>query len=181
MNKKSVPNQKDYMFFYKSPVGVLEIQLKSGKIYSILKMASSQGKASKSFNSRSSVITDVESRLVRQLRAFLDVYFSGKEKVQNSDFPLFSRGTVFQKKVWWYLDKIPYGQTNTYAEVARKIGASGAARAVGSACARNPYLILVPCHRVVAQNGLGGFALGLSAKMLLLDHEKATVASLPPV
>jgi len=186
MNKKSIPDQKNHVFFYRSPVGVLEVQLKSGKIYSVLKMVSSRDKAKRSFNSESSIITEPESefitepesKLVQQLRAFLDIYFSGGDKVQHIDFPLFSRGTVFQKKVWRHLCKIPYGQTSTYAEVAKKIGAPGAARAVGSACARNPYLILVPCHRVVAQNSLGGFALGLSAKMLLLNHEKVTA---PPM
>lgn len=110
--------------------------------------------------------------LIKKIVFFFDNYFSKDKKALNQSLPLFFRGTVFQKKVWRYLKKIPYGNTKTYAEVAKAIGSAGAARAVGSACAKNPYLILVPCHRVVAQKGLGGFALGLSVKKILLNHEK---------
>ena len=80
-------------------------------------------------------------------------------------------GTPFQNKVWKEISKIKYGQTRTYAELAKKLKSSP--RAVGTACGKNPCLILIPCHRVVAKNGLGGFALGLRAKKLLLDLEKS--------
>ena len=86
---------------------------------------------------------------------------------------LFDRGTVFQKAVWREVQKIPWGKTGTYQEIACKIGRPKAARAVGQACAANPFLIAVPCHRVTASGGrLGGFALGLKAKRLLLAAER---------
>ena len=66
---------------------------------------------------------------------------------------------------------MPYGKTITYKELARKLGKPKGARAVGQSCAKNPFLIVVPCHRVVAQNHLGGFALGLKAKKTLLKGE----------
>ena len=77
---------------------------------------------------------------------------------------MFDRGTEFQKKVWAKLQTIPWGQTTTYSELALTLQNKKAYRAVGSACANNPFLIVVPCHRVLSQKGLGGFALGLKAK-----------------
>jgi len=80
-------------------------------------------------------------------------------------------GTAFQKAVWRELKKIPRGQTRTYGEVAKAIGRPKAVRAVGSACGANPVPLFIPCHRVVAQNGLGGFGAGLPWKKLLLKLE----------
>lgn len=149
-------------FLYQSPLGTLKVQLKENKIYSVVKVKnSSYSKHRKNKHS---------SKTMSLILSFLDHYFSGK-KVKDGKPPLFSRGTVFQQKVWRCLQKIPYGKTRTYQQVAKAIGSPGAARAVGSACAKNPYLILVPCHRVVTQKGLGGFALGLPAKKWLLNHE----------
>ncbi len=83
-----------------------------------------------------------------------------------------SAGTTFQQAVWRTLQKIPRGETRTYAWVARQIGKSNAARAVGGACGANPVPLLVPCHRVVASGGgLGGFSLGLPLKRRLLALE----------
>ena len=80
-------------------------------------------------------------------------------------------GTDFQKSVWRELKKIPRGQTRTYGEIASTIGKPKAARAVGAACGANPLPIFIPCHRVVAKNGLGGFGGGLPWKVLLLKME----------
>jgi AraC family transcriptional regulator, regulatory protein of adaptative response / methylated-DNA-[protein]-cysteine methyltransferase len=89
------------------------------------------------------------------------------------DLPLDARGTAFQWKVWEALRAIPYGETRSYREVARSIGAPGAARAVGHACAVNPIAIVIPCHRVVREGGgLGGYAYGLAVKKTLLDSER---------
>jgi methylated-DNA-[protein]-cysteine S-methyltransferase len=83
-------------------------------------------------------------------------------------------GTEFDRKVWAELLKIPTGETATYGEIARRIGYSGAARAVGGAVGRNPIPIVVPCHRVVgADQTLTGFGLGLWRKRWLLAHEGA--------
>jgi len=81
------------------------------------------------------------------------------------------RGTEFQMAVWSELKKIPQGQTRTYGQIATAIGRPKAARAVGSACGKNPVPVFIPCHRAVASNGLGGFSGGLPWKKLLLELE----------
>jgi methylated-DNA-[protein]-cysteine S-methyltransferase len=90
------------------------------------------------------------------------------------DLPLYVRGTPFQLRLWQALCTIPRGRTLTYGELARRLG--GEARAVGQACGDNRLPIVIPCHRVVAANGIGGFAHStsgylLGAKRWLLDHE----------
>ena len=87
--------------------------------------------------------------------------------------PLDIRGTVFQRRVWDTLRRIPRGETRTYREIARAIGAPRAVRAVGSACGANPVALAVPCHRAVrTDGGLGGYAWGLQRKRKLLTLEK---------
>jgi AraC family transcriptional regulator, regulatory protein of adaptative response / methylated-DNA-[protein]-cysteine methyltransferase len=87
--------------------------------------------------------------------------------------PLDIRGTVFQRRVWDELRRIPRGETRTYREIARAIGAPTAVRAVGSACGANPVALVVPCHRAVrTDGGLGGYAWGLRRKRKLLALEK---------
>jgi AraC family transcriptional regulator of adaptative response/methylated-DNA-[protein]-cysteine methyltransferase len=87
--------------------------------------------------------------------------------------PVDIRGTVFQRRVWEALRRIPRGETRTYGEIARQIGAPAAVRAVGSACGANPVALVVPCHRAVrADGGLGGYAWGLPVKKRLLEIEK---------
>jgi AraC family transcriptional regulator of adaptative response/methylated-DNA-[protein]-cysteine methyltransferase len=87
--------------------------------------------------------------------------------------PLDIRGTVFQRRVWEELRRIPRGETRTYREIARAIGAPAAVRAVGSACGANPVALVVPCHRAVrTDGGLGGYAWGLPVKERLLETEK---------
>jgi AraC family transcriptional regulator of adaptative response/methylated-DNA-[protein]-cysteine methyltransferase len=88
--------------------------------------------------------------------------------------PLDIRGTVFQRRVWDELRRIPRGETRTYREIARAIGCPDAVRAVGSACGANPVALVVPCHRAVrTDGGLGGYAWGLPRKKKLLALEKA--------
>jgi len=79
--------------------------------------------------------------------------------------------TPFTVNVHNYLSRIPFGKTGTYGEIAALMGKPGAARAVGGACGRNSVLIVVPCHRVVAANGYGGFGVGLNLKKRLLEFE----------
>ena len=81
-------------------------------------------------------------------------------------------GTPFQRAVWQALQRIPFGQTRTYGDIARDIGNPNAVRAVGAAIGQNPHSIIVPCHRVLGANGaLTGFAGGLDRKQYLLAHE----------
>lgn len=106
------------------------------------------------------------------LKRQLDEYFSGSRK--SFDLPLDweLRGTPFYKSVWSELVKVPYGETVSYREIARRIGNPKAIRAVGMANARNPVSIVVPCHRVVASNGkLTGYAGGIAIKEELLKRE----------
>jgi methylated-DNA-[protein]-cysteine S-methyltransferase len=101
----------------------------------------------------------------------LHAYFSGQR--QSFDLSLQPAwGTPFQRAVWQALQRIPYGRTSTYGDIARDIGNPKAVRAVGAAIGQNPHTIVVPCHRVVGANGsLTGFAGGLDRKKYLLHHE----------
>jgi AraC family transcriptional regulator of adaptative response/methylated-DNA-[protein]-cysteine methyltransferase len=93
----------------------------------------------------------------------------------NLDLPLDIRATAFQMRVWRYLQSIPYGSVESYAEVAAGIGRPTAARAVARACATNPVAIAIPCHRVIRGTGeLGGYRWGLDRKRTLIDRERAT-------
>ncbi|HZT80149.1 MAG TPA: methylated-DNA--[protein]-cysteine S-methyltransferase [Gemmataceae bacterium] len=89
------------------------------------------------------------------------------------DLPLDVQATAFQWRVWQELRAIPYGGTRTYGEVAARLGRPTAARAVARACATNPVSVVIPCHRVVREDGgLGGYRWGLSRKQALLDRER---------
>lgn len=93
------------------------------------------------------------------------------------DLPLDLRGTVFQRRVWNLLQKIPYGKTTTYTEIANQLGEPKSARAVARACATNPVSLIVPCHRVLRTDGsLGGYRWGLSRKVQLIGKEKESVS-----
>ena len=90
------------------------------------------------------------------------------------DLPLDVRATAFQRQVWEKLRAIPYGETVSYADIAKALGKPGAVRAVGRACATNPVAIVIPCHRVVREDkSLGGYRWGLDRKQKLLDLERA--------
>lgn len=89
------------------------------------------------------------------------------------EVPLDLRATAFQRLVWEHLRRIPYGETRTYGEIARAINQPGAARAVAQACRRNPVAVIIPCHRVVRQDGgPGGYRWGITRKAALLEREK---------
>jgi O-6-methylguanine DNA methyltransferase len=88
------------------------------------------------------------------------------------DIPWDIESTSFIFDVWKSLCKIPYGETRTYKDVASMVGVPKGARAVGQAVKRNPLLIIIPCHRVVAVNGIGGFSSGIELKKYLLNLEK---------
>jgi len=109
---------------------------------------------------------------VQQLRE----YFAGKRR--GFDLPLAPKGTQFQRSVWRQLQGIPYGETISYGELARRVGNPKASRAVGSANGANPLPIVIPCHRVIAGDGtLGGFGGGLPTKQTLLKLERQASVS----
>ena len=112
-----------------------------------------------------------ETPLLVEARAQLAAYFAGK--LRTFDLPLALAGSRHQQQVWQAMQRIPYGQTRSYGEVASELGS--APRAVGGACGRNPLPILIPCHRVVASAGkLGGYSGGEGAetkrRLLQLEH-----------
>ncbi len=111
------------------------------------------------------------SAMLDLLEQQLDDYFAGTRQVFT--VPLHPVGTDFQRQAWQVLGTIPFGETITYGEQARRLGRPTAVRAVGSANSRNPLPIVVPCHRVIGAAGaLIGFAGGLDRKAWLLDHER---------
>ncbi len=113
---------------------------------------------------------DGTSDVIEKTAAQLDEYFAGKRK--EFDIPLLFVGTDFQKKVWDELLSIPYGQTVSYGEMARRIGMPKSVRAVANANGANAISILAPCHRVIGSDGsLTGYGGGLAAKKMLLELE----------
>ena len=110
------------------------------------------------------------SRVLAAAREQLGAYFAGA--LTGFTVPLLPRGTPFQLRVWEGLRRLRFGETVSYAELARRIGAPDAVRAVGAANGRNPLPIIVPCHRVIGADGsLTGFGGGIERKRWLLEHE----------
>lgn len=125
----------------------------------------------KNLRNKKTVKRSANLRVIAKTKKELLEYFSGSRKKWSVRYRNL-KGTPFQKMVWAEMQKIPYGRTLSYGDIAKKIGRPFASRAVGNACNKNAYLIIIPCHRVVASNGqLGGFALGLRTKQTLLDIE----------
>lgn len=112
----------------------------------------------------------------QQLLAYLD------GSLQCFDLPLSIHGTPFQLQVWQQLQKIPYGQTRTYGELAAQIGGRHLARAVGGAAHANPLALVIPCHRLIGASGkLTGFGGGLTMKQALLELEGCTIHNMKRV
>jgi methylated-DNA-[protein]-cysteine S-methyltransferase len=115
-------------------------------------------------------VRDPEFPVLRQAAAQLAAYFAGERKA--FDLPLAPAGTPFQKVVWKAIAGVPVGTTISYAELARRAGHPGSARAAGAATGRNPLAIVVPCHRIIGSDGsLTGYAGGLDRKRALLALE----------
>jgi methylated-DNA-[protein]-cysteine S-methyltransferase len=113
--------------------------------------------------------TDDVLPILKETATQLEEYFAG----ERTDFDLRMEldGTPFQREVWAELARIPYGETISYGELARRVGRPKGPRAVGQANGRNPIPIIVPCHRVLASNGIGGYGGGLKIKRALLALE----------
>ncbi|TVQ29523.1 MAG: methylated-DNA--[protein]-cysteine S-methyltransferase [Wenzhouxiangella sp.] len=111
-----------------------------------------------------------ETALLASAREQLGEFFAGR--LQCFDLPLAAAGTIFQQAVWRCLQTIPYGARSSYGQIAESLGKPSASRAVGMAVGRNPWSIVVPCHRVVGSDGqLTGYAGGLERKRWLLALE----------
>jgi methylated-DNA-[protein]-cysteine S-methyltransferase len=139
-----------------SPVGMLTLTEEDGAIVSITWGGEARGNGSP-------VLADA----ARQL----EEYFAGERA--DFDLPLRPAGSAFEQRVWAAMRRIPYGKTQCYGELTTAIGS--AARAVGGACGRNPIPVVIPCHRVLAKAGLGGYSGqgGLATKQTLLSLEGA--------
>lgn len=115
---------------------------------------------------------DPDHAHLHQAARELDDYFNGRRR--DFDVPLDLRGTPFQVAVWKELQRLSFGTTSSYSELAARAGRPAAVRAAGTAIGRNPVSIVVPCHRVLGSSGaLSGYAGGLERKRYLLDHEAA--------
>jgi methylated-DNA-[protein]-cysteine S-methyltransferase len=147
---------------YDSPFGLLHIKTNEGSLVSV-KLVNS---LPESFNSLPP--DAISLKTVAQLKE----YFDGKRKT--FDIPIsFGKATNFQIAVWKSLQRIPYGETVSYSELAKMAGREKAFRAVGNANRNNPLAIIIPCHRCIAKNGkLHGYFYGLEKKKFLLDLEK---------
>ncbi|MBX3388576.1 MAG: methylated-DNA--[protein]-cysteine S-methyltransferase [Phycisphaeraceae bacterium] len=126
-----------------------------------------------------SELLSVKSALLEQVEHELHEYFQGRRREFGVSLEL--EGTEFQKRVWDELLKIPYAETISYAELAKRVGSANGFRAVGAANGANPIAIIVPCHRVINADGqLGGYGGDLWRKRWLLEHERR-VAGMPPL
>lgn len=110
------------------------------------------------------------SELLETAEKQIQEYLAGERK--QFSLPLEYDGTPFQVQIWQQLLQIPWGETKTYGEIARRIGNPRAGRAVGGACNANPLALIIPCHRVVGVGGLTGFGGGLDVKRYLLELEQ---------
>lgn len=157
----------DYALIFASPLGLLGIRLAQGAITCIDYLPASRSPA------------DDGSAAARRVTRALTRYFEDGTRPFGLD--VVPDGTAFQQRVWRALQAIPSGQTRTYGELARELGSG--ARAVGNACRSNPVPLVVPCHRVVAVSGPGGYSghmagLPLRRKRWLLSHEGVAVGDL---
>ncbi len=153
----------------------------SSPLGEIFVVASSKGVHAVSMERQETPMADDLQRvpLLKEATDQLTAYFEGRRT--SFDLPLIPEGTQFQKRVWSALLEIPYGQTISYAQLAQKVGSPKAYRAVGSANGKNPFCIVVPCHRVIAADrSLGGYAYGLSVKSQLLSLEGSAKGCLAP-
>ena len=150
------------MFIMHTPIGKLAVHTDAQSITGI------------DYAARGSVTANLHSPLQRKIKRQLEAYF--RKPQQEFDLPLQVSGTDFQKKVWRIMQQIPAGRTLQYGEVARRLHSSP--RAVGNACRANPIPLIIPCHRIVAKHGLGGFSgkrtgVTVERKRWLLQHEGA--------
>jgi methylated-DNA-[protein]-cysteine S-methyltransferase len=145
--------------YYHSPIGWIEIEADSTSLLS-LKFLENDEKAF--LRSRSRLIVFI----VKQI----DEYFKDKRKV--FELPFHMNGTDFQMKVWEKVQAIPFGKTTTYLKIADQLGSPKFARAVGNTIGKNPFPIIIPCHRVIGENKeLAGYSGGLWRKQWLIEHE----------
>ena len=148
-------------YTFNTPIGFLTIREEEQKLTELFWEA----------NSVQTMKNELHSDFLYEVYTQVNEYLTGRRK--QFDVPLKYQGTQFQQSVWQELQKIPYGETRSYQEIAIGIGNEKAVRAVGQANNKNPIKIIIPCHRVIHKNGdITGFACGLEVKQYLLELEK---------
>ena len=148
-------------YTFNTPIGFLTIREEEKKLTKLFWEA----------NSVQTMKNELHSDFLYEVYTQVNEYLTGRRK--QFDVPLKYQGTQFQQSVWQELQKIPYGETRSYQEIAAVIGNEKAVRAVGQANNKNPIMIIIPCHRVIHKNGdITGFACGLEVKQYLLELEK---------
>ena len=152
--------------FVNSPIGVLELEAESNFIS---RMKFREGDSLQLFKEIKKV---GESPALTEASNQIDEYFNGTRKLFEIPFKL--NVTPFYKKVLLEVQKVKYGDVASYGKIAQMAGNNKAARVVGTANAKNPLPIIIPCHRIISSNGnLGGYSGGLNKKLFLLDHESS--------
>jgi methylated-DNA-[protein]-cysteine S-methyltransferase len=153
-----------YTMPFESPVGRLVLESDGDVLIGIWLPTQAAGKCRSKADDVPTVIKETATQL--------EEYFAGERT--DFDVTMELDGTAFQRSVWRELTRIPYGTTISYKELARRVGRPNGPRAVGQANGRNPIPIIVPCHRVVASDGIGGYGGGLPMKRALLAVEGVT-------
>lgn len=163
---------KMYYTLYESPIGTLALISDGAHLIKI------------KVNTQPSSKLIYKPDIFKNVIKWLDCYFAG-EKVNPNTIPLKMIGTPFQMLVWNLLKKIPYGDVTTYGTLAKEVAKEKgilkmSAQAIGNAVHKNPLPIIIPCHRVIAQNNhLGGYGLGVDKKIILLTLEGINVKEMP--
>ncbi len=156
-----------------SPVGALTLVASSRGLHAVL--WERDRREEKTAGVLESIRESPAHPVLALARAQLQEYFAGTRR--GFDLPLVMEGTPFQRRAWTELSRIPYGETISYVEQAKRLGGANKARAVGTANSQNPISIIVPCHRVIAKSGaLAGFGGGVENKRLLLALERSVRA-----
>jgi methylated-DNA-[protein]-cysteine S-methyltransferase len=147
------------------------LEEREGMLSSIRYIVKTGAVSDKCARSRVDAQYDESSPLLRETVRQIEAYSRGR--LQCFNLPLFLQGTAFQKSVWTEIMRIPYGKTVSYGDIAMDIGNPRASRAVGMACHRNPLIIVIPCHRVLAAGKrLSGYIAGMNIKRQLLALEE---------
>ena len=157
---------KSFTSYYKSPIGIIKIISDRNSITYL-------GFCDETLSENDGINPEIIKKCIKQLAE----YFAGNRQIFDLDLNI--NGTEFQKKIWRELEKIPFGQTKSYKDLAKLSGNDKASRAVGAANSKNPISIIIPCHRVIASDGkLSGYAGGVHRKKWLLEFEKRVLNSL---
>lgn len=141
--------------FFRSPIGILRITTEGGYLIGLSLSAD--------------VGPEREDELVRTVKTRLAAYFDGK--LREFDLPIALGGAGFCRRVWEEIAKVEYGSVITYGQLAARAGSPNAYRSAGTCTGKNPIMIVVPCHRIVARGGIGGFGGGVDKKRFLLRLE----------